>query len=165
MKQIIWMVSIIMLATIISVSTNAAETQTSIEVGFFQQGEPEPHLLVVAGKESATVYQLPELPQKEDLKVAKAPRAPLADDKGVAMSLEQFKKRFTQAVDEEGFFSNKVTRKRGKCGDQYILRIQHEGRFKERRGCTYDPKDPFAGFAQLIFRDAFLLSNKGKSNH
>ena len=144
MKQLLW--AIIVASFVTATSVFAGETEySSIEVGFSQDGEPEPHLLVVAEGEKVTVYQL-----------AEGANRVIASTQGREMPTDIYMKRLSQAVDENGFFSARQVREKRRCHDAYVLRIKVGIRVRERKGCGIQGNDPFAAFSQNFFKDAFV---------
>lgn len=133
----------------------------SIEVGFTQDNESEPHLLAVAWVDRVQVYQLEAAPERDE-RVAKIATQPPMSAQPKLMPVKIFSKRIHQAIDEERFFSARQARPKGRCHDRYILRVKYGGRFRERRGCTNQSNDPFAAFAQLFFRDAFVTWSRSQ---
>ena len=156
MQQIFWGVFIALFASCVSVFAS-----DSIEVGFVQEDEPEPHFLMVESKGEIEVFELPQLPSEQDRKIASLP-TPTPKSKSRSISGESYTKRFHQAVDERAFFEARQVKPKGRCRDKYILRIQQGEKFRERRGCAHQEDDPFADLAQLIFKDAFLAYRSGK---
>lgn len=133
----------------------------SIEVGFSQDNEPEPHLFAYAAdNDKIQLYQLKEAPAEADARVARAPSVPPAEAASKTLSVAVFLKRINQVVEADGFFDAAQARRKTNCKDRYVLRIKAGGKFRERRGCTNQTNDPFAAFAQVFFRDAFVAWSK-----
>ena len=118
-------------------------------------------MLIVADQSDVKVYQLTEAKNRtEDLKKAKGPTEVPAGVDGKKMSSELFQKRLTQGLETYHFFTGgQPGRKRG-CKDEYVVRILHAGKFRERRGCSNQNNDQYAAFAQNAFREAFGAWNK-----
>lgn len=125
----------------------------SVEVGFSQDGEPEPHLLAVAARDRVELYQV----EKASRKIASAPVTPPENSKARAMPPSVFAKRLHQIVDDEGFFTKKQPKFKRGCKDRYTVRIKYKNMYKQRTGCANQHDDPYAVFAQLFFRDAFIV--------
>jgi hypothetical protein len=161
MKHLLWAVIVVSLATATSVLADETDdasllSDASIEVGFSQDGEPEPHMLAVASAGEVRVYQVREREKEPGRRsLASATPAP-AEIEGRELSKEVFLKRLRQAVDDHGFFNARQVREKRRCHDSYILRVKVGKRFRERRGCSIQGNDPFAAFSQNFFRDAFL---------
>lgn len=132
----------------------------SIEVGFSQDGEPEPHLLGVARGGTVNVYQLREAGLQISRGLASVPAEPAADLPSKKMAPGSFAKRFNQVVNVENFFTARQPKPKHRCTDKYVLRVRLGTKFRERRGCSNQSDDAFAGIAQNFFRDAFLAWSK-----
>jgi hypothetical protein len=135
---------------------------SSIEVGFTQDGEPEPHLLAVAGGGTVKLFELQEATRVVDNRHATAPSPAPESEASKMMPVELFVKRMSQAVDADHYFSAPQPRPKRRCKDKYVLRIKQGSKFRERRGCSNQSNDAFAALAQNMFRDAFLVWRKGK---
>jgi hypothetical protein len=135
---------------------------SSIEVGFTQDGEPEPHLLAVAGEGTVKLYELQENAPATDRKKATAPTPAPEGEASKTMPVELYVKRMSQAIDVDHFFTALQPRPKRRCKDQYVVRIKRGSKFRERRGCSNQSNDAFAALAQNAFRDAFLVWRKGK---
>lgn len=134
--------------------------ETSVEVGFSQEGEPEPHLLAIAKDGAVKLFELPEKSPALDKKKASAASEPPSEAKPSELPVPVYVKRMQQLLERERFFSAAQPRKKGRCRDEYVLRVKQGSKFRERRGCAVQSNDPFAGIAQNFFRDAFLSWSK-----
>ncbi|MBI3543971.1 MAG: hypothetical protein HY075_11930 [Deltaproteobacteria bacterium] len=129
----------------------------SIEVGFSQDNEPEPHLLAVGGEGRVQLFQLGEVSPELDRRPASEAKDVPQGTAPKGMPPGVFARRMKQAVEVEKFFSARQPKPKRHCKDHYLVRIKMGDKFRERRGCTNQSNDPFAGFAQLFFRDAFVM--------
>lgn len=173
MKQLLWIAAIVFMATLATVAGADEKTAelapvvpmslegSSIEVGFSQDDEPEPHMLVVYEAGQAKLFQLEPRTKAEDRRAARQPSSAPAAEQTKVMLPETYAKRLTQAVETEKFFTAPQPRAK-RCKDRYILRVKQGDKFRERRGCSMQADDPYAAFAQNIFRDAFTVWNKAK---
>lgn len=153
MKQLFWAVFFSVIIVFVSVVAESSEPNevsapyedSSIEVGFSQDGEPEPHLRAIAKDGRVTLFE-----------IAENATSPTEGDAGREMQPRVYMKRMRQGIEQEGFFSAPQARPKGRCKDKYVIRITQGQRTRERRGCSNQSNDRFAAFAQMVFRDSFL---------
>ena len=134
----------------------------SIEVGFSQNNEPEPHFLAVVHEGSVKLYQLEEHRKVSGRAIASVKSEPMADLPAREMPVSAFHKRVRQAMTDVNFFTARQPKLKRKCKDRYILKVRVGDKYRERSGCANQSNDPFAVLSQRFFRDAFVSWGKGK---
>lgn len=127
----------------------ASLSGASIEVGFSQEGEPEPHMFAAVDDTKVRVYHT-------EHSRSPASVSSLENKPSTLMSVEVFAKRIHRVVDDDRFFSAKQPNAKPHCKDKYYLKITMSGKTRVRSGCANQNNDPFAQFAQVFFKDSFL---------